>query len=190
MLPETLFEELVQGLDTRTPLGLRDRAVLEVLSSSGMRISELCGLLMENVDLDQGEIRVLGKGGRERIVLIDPRAIDWLQRYIHEARPDLIRLETRDLFLSVRGLRLSPRAIQERMRQLARIHGFEGKASPHALRHGFATRLLEAGADLRVVQELLGHASLSTTQIYTHVTPGHLRRVYEDSHPRSRGKDA
>ncbi len=190
LLPDAVLESLFDRLDVRTPLGLRDRAVLEVLASSGVRISELCNLRLDDVDLAQGELRVLGKGGKERIVLVDPRALDWLHRYLDEARPGLAAPGERGLFLGRQGRVLAPRAIQDRMRRLADEVGHPGPASPHVLRHGFATRLLEAGADLRVVQELLGHASLSTTQIYTHVTPGHLQRVYEDSHPRSGLKDA
>lgn len=190
LLPDHVLEALLERLDVRTPLGLRDRAVLEVLASSGIRISELCNLRLEDVDLGQGELRVFGKGGKERIVLVDPRAVGWLGRYLEEVRPGLACSGENALFLGNRGRPLAPRAIQDRMKKLADGLGHPGPASPHVLRHGFATRLLEAGADLRVVQELLGHASLSTTQIYTHVTPGHLQRVYEDSHPRSGAGDA
>jgi integrase/recombinase XerC len=173
------------------PLGLRDRAVLEVLYGSGLRVSELCGLDLDDMDLAENHITVLGKGRKERRVPLSGPAARALSAYL-EARASLSERsgatgtmsDRHALFLNVRGTRLGPRSVR---RILDRYVDAEGArhVNPHALRHSFATHLLDNGADLRTVQELLGHESLATTQIYTHVSTERLRTVYEQSHPRA-----
>ena len=166
------------------PLGLRDRALLEMLYSSGMRVSEIASLQLAQIDWDEGEVVILGKGNKERVVLLDPRSCQWGRRYEQEARPYLADSEIATLFVNREGTPLTPRSIQRMLRKQAQRAGIEKAVTPHMLRHTFATHLLEGGADLRVVQELLGHVSLSTTQIYTHVSQERLRDVYRQAHPR------
>lgn len=193
-LPRFLYqsdlEKLLSAPDPSTPLGLRDRALLETLYATGLRVSELVGLTVSQV-AEAAELQVMGKGGRARIVLLGEPARRALARYLEAARPHLLsrRPDGDDdgaLFLNARGGRLTDRGV----RRIVHKHLLKACAQhdigPHALRHTFATHLLEAGADLRAVQELLGHASLATTQIYTHVTRGRLREVYEQAHPRAR----
>jgi len=178
--------KLLEVPDTKTPLGLRDKALLETIYACGLRIGEVVALNEENVDLSYGCIRVLGKGAKERIVPIGACAADALRDYLKHGRPHLIKkskLETNALFLNYKGERLGERGIRKILNKCLLKAGM-GKSSPHVLRHSFATHLLENGADLRVVQELLGHVSLSTTQIYTHVTRTRLKQVYENAHPR------
>ena len=186
-LPSVLTIEEIERLlatpDTTTPLGIRDRCLFEVLYATGLRVSELLGLKVEQIDWTRRSIQVMGKGSKERIVLIGDLAIDALERYIHESRPQLERgLACDALFLSHLGTPLSVRGfhlvLQNHLAQ-ARI---TRHVTPHTLRHSFATHLLEGGADLRTVQELLGHASVSTTQVYTHVSEGYLRDVYARAH--------
>ena len=176
-LPETPrpreVEAELETLDQDGPLGLRNRALVELVYSAGLRSREAVDLDLADVDFDQEQVHVHGKGGRERVVPLGEEAAHWLARYLHEARPQLTRDAVDALFLSARGRRLDTSTL----RRVA--------PHPHRLRHAFATHLLEGGADLRVIQELLGHSSLSTTQVYSHVDARRLRRVYDRSHPRS-----
>jgi len=171
------------------PVGARDRAVLELLYGAGLRVAELCGLDLEDVDLRRGTVHVVGKGNKERRVPIGEPALRALRFYVSDARSSFLEgrefvTESHVLFLNSRGRRLSPRSVRA---LLAKYLAGEGRSpvNPHALRHSFATHLLDGGADLRAVQELLGHESLATTQIYTHVSTDRLRAVYEQSHPRA-----
>ena len=175
---------LLETPDPTTPQGLRDRAVMELFYAAGLRISELTGLAVGQVDLFSRELRVVGKGAKERLVLIGQPAAAAIKAYLKHGRPKLLGKSRSDaLFLSYQGARLSTRWIQEQVLRYARLAGIRQEVHPHLLRHSFATHLLDGGADLRVVQELLGHASLSTTQIYTHVSRGQARKVYLASHP-------
>lgn len=175
------------------PVGVRDRAVLEVLYGSGLRVAELCGLDLDDVDTHEGSVRVTGKGRKERRVPLTVPACSALARYTAEARPLLAAkapggngntVAASAVFLNQRGRRLNPRSVRASLDRLLRAEG-RPAVGPHALRHSFATHLLDNGADLRIVQELLGHESLATTQIYTHVSTERLRAVYERSHPRA-----
>ncbi len=167
--------------------GLRDRAVLETLYGGGLRVSELVGVDVDDVDLEEGSVRVLGKGGKERDVPIGRHARDALGAYLTRVRPQIATARSRSaMFLNLRGGRLTRQGCSGILEQHASAAGIEKKVSPHTLRHSFATHLLEGGADVRVVQELLGHASVATTQVYTLVTKEHLREVYFTSHPRAR----
>ena len=168
------------------PVGVRDRALLELLYGSGIRVSELCGLDLGDLDLRSGRFRVTGKGRKERRLPMTPQACDWVRRYTAEARPQLLRKDasaTDALFLNTRGTRIGPRSVRSVVAKYSRET--TGAIGPHALRHTFATHLLDGGADLRTVQELLGHENLATTQIYTHVSMERLKTVYEQSHPRA-----
>jgi integrase/recombinase XerC len=189
-LPKYLTHEEVQKLlqapDTSTAQGLRNRAILETLYASGVRVSELSGLNVESVNLRTGEMRVVGKGDKERLVLLGRPAIAALKAYLQVGRPEQARdKHRRALFLNRLGGRLSVRSISTIVRKAGIQAGLAKKVTPHLLRHTFATHLLEGGADLRVVQELLGHSSLETTQIYAHVTQRHARDSYDHAHPRS-----
>ena len=167
--------------------GMRDRAVLETLYAGGLRVSELVGLDVDDVDLEEGSVRVLGKGGKERDVPIGRHARDAVGAYLSRVRPQIATARSRSaMFLNLRGGRLTRQGCAGILEQHAAAAGIEKKVSPHTLRHSFATHLLEGGADVRVVQELLGHASVATTQVYTLVTKEHLREVYYTSHPRAR----
>ena len=178
---------LLDAADPSTPAGLRDRAILELLYGSGVRISELTGLDVDDVDLDEGSLRVLGKGGKERDVPIGRFGRDAIGAYLTRARGSFATGTGRGaLFLNQRGGRLSRQSCDRMVRAAARRAGIDRGVSSHTLRHSFATHLLEGGADVRVVQELLGHASVATTQIYTLITREHLREVYDTSHPRAR----
>ena len=172
----------------RSAAGLRDRAVLETLYAAGLRVSELVGLDVDDVDLEEGSVRVLGKGGKERDVPLGRYARDAITSYLTRVRPGLARPRSRSaLFLNRRdGGRLTRQGVTGILQQHAAAAGIAKKVSPHTLRHSFATHLLEGGADVRVVQELLGHASVATTQVYTLVTKEHLREVYLTSFPRAR----
>jgi len=186
-LPRVLSVEEVQRLlaqpDPRTPEGLRDKALLELLYSSGLRVSELVGLDVHHVDLEAELVRVVGKGDRERVVPLGSYAVQALQAYLTSARPRLAG-SSAALFVSRSGRRLTRQWVWRLLRRYTRAAGISRPVSPHALRHSFATHLLEGGADLRSVQELLGHASISTTQVYTHVARPHLQEVFDRSHPR------
>jgi integrase/recombinase XerD len=181
-------QALVEAADPSTPLGLRDRAMLEVLYGSGLRVSELVGLPLGGIDLRAGLLRVVGKGDRERLVPLGEPAAQALAAYLEEGRPVLARACARDCdaaFLSRRGRAMSRQNFFERLRRLALAAGIDRRrVSPHVLRHAFATDLLAGGADLRAVQAMLGHADLSTTQIYTHVERSRLRDTVERRHPR------
>jgi integrase/recombinase XerD len=186
-LPTVLTVEEIESLlaapDRSTPLGLRDRCLLEVLYATGLRVSELLALTVDDVDWVTRTIRVRGKGSKERIVLLGDLAVDALETYIHRGRPPLLKdRATTALFLSHLGRPLSVRGFHLVLRQQLGTAGITRPVTPHTLRHSFATHLLEGGADLRTVQELLGHTNLSTTQVYTHVSEGHLREVYARAH--------
>ena len=171
----------------RSAKGLRDRAVLETLYGAGLRISELVGLDVDDVDLEEGSVRVLGKGGKERDVPIGRYARDSISAYLTRVRPQIATTRSRSaLFLNLRGGRLTRQGCTGILQQHVAGADITKRVSPHTLRHSFATHLLEGGADVRVVQELLGHASVATTQVYTLVTREHLREVYFTSHPRAR----
>ncbi len=186
-LPQALTHEAVAALlgapPPDGPAGLRDRAILEVLYAGGLRVGELVGLTLDTVRGD--ELHVRGKGGRDRLVVIGTQAAAALRRYLTEGRPRLLRTPADAVFLNARGGTLSTRAVQLIVDRWIRAAAVQQRTSPHVLRHTFATHLLDGGADLRVVQELLGHASLATTQIYTHVSREHLKRVYAQAHPRA-----
>ena len=183
--------KLLEAPDLATPQGLRDRALLELLYASGLRVSELVSLNLEQVNLNTNEIRVRGKGDKERLVLIGRPAAEALSTYLSQGRPKLfgakIRM-TNALFINRYGERLIERGVQKILEKYANIAGIDKRVHPHLLRHTFATHLLDGGADLRVVQELLGHADLSSTQIYTHVTKSQARKVYLAAHPRAQEK--
>jgi integrase/recombinase XerC/integrase/recombinase XerD len=166
-------DDALDGLDGDGPLGLRNRALLELVYSAGLRSREAVELDLADVDFEQEQVRVHGKGGKERVVPLGEEAAHWLARYLRDARPELARGAENALFLSNRGKRLDTSTLRRLF------------AHPHRLRHAFATHLLDGGADLRTIQELLGHSSLSTTQVYSHVDARRLRRVYDRSHPRS-----
>jgi len=188
-LPKALTEEEVEGLLAAPPLddpvGLRDRAMLEVLYASGLRVSELVGLSLGQVNSRQGVVRVLGKGSKERLVPLGEEALDWLARYLAEARPELVRGRLSDaLFPTRRGGAMTRQAFWYLIKRYAGQAGIRKPLSPHTLRHSFATHLLNHGADLRVVQMLLGHSDLSTTQIYTHVARERLKSLHASHHPR------
>jgi site-specific recombinase XerD len=166
-------DRLLAALEGDGPLALRNRAAFELAYSAGLRSQELVGLSLGDVDFEQESVRVLGKGGKERVVPLGEEASYWVRRYLTEARPALVRGPTATLFLSARGHPLDTSTLRRLV------------PNPHRLRHAFATHLLEGGADLRTIQELLGHASLSTTQMYSHVDGRRLRRVYDRAHPRA-----
>jgi len=183
------IERLLNAPDLTTPQGQRDRALLELLYASGLRVSELVSLNLEQIDLITGEIRVRGKGSKERVTLMGKPAINALTTYLNQGRPKL--LSTRGssaLFLNRYGGRFTVRSVQKTLGKYAKIANVGKRVHPHMLRHTFATHLLDGGADLRVVQELLGHANLSSTQIYTHVPKSRARKVYLAAHPMARGK--
>jgi len=188
-LPDSLSEEEVETLldapAVGEALGLRDRAMLELLYACGLRVSELVNLTMEQIDLTQGVVRLMGKGSKERLVPLGEEAVDWLQRYIAQSRPELAAgASARALFITRRGKAMTRQAFWYRLRHYAVKSGINKALSPHTLRHAFATHLLNHGADLRVVQMLLGHSDLSTTQIYTHVARERLKELHARHHPR------
>ncbi len=188
-LPDSLSEAEVELLlaapDTGEPLGLRDRAMLELLYACGLRVSELVNVSTEQVNLTQGVVRLMGKGNKERLVPLGEEAAAWLQRYINEGRPGLAAAAgARQLFITRRGKGMTRQAFWYRLKYYAVKSGINKKLSPHSLRHAFATHLLNHGADLRVVQMLLGHSDLSTTQIYTHVARERLKELHAQHHPR------
>lgn len=193
-LPKFLSDDEVylifNQLDNSNPSQFRDRVILEVMYATGMRISELCGLNFTNLNLEENEITVFGKGGKERIVLISNRAKQLLDEYINNIRSsfDLKNEKKYDspIFLNKMGFRLNQRSIHRTLANIVNSLNIPKNISPHIFRHTFATRLLEKGADLRVVQELLGHASISNTQIYTHVSTERLKQAYVKAHPRAK----
>jgi integrase/recombinase XerD len=188
-LPKSLTEEEVEALinapDTASTLGLRDRAMLEVLYATGLRVSELIGLRLSQVNLRQGVVRVMGKGNKERLVPLGEEAVDWIEKYQREARLSLFKLEPNDvMFPSNRGKLMTRQTFWHAIKRYALVAGIQKNISPHVLRHAFATHLLNHGADLRVVQMLLGHSDISTTQIYTHVARERLKELHAEHHPR------
>jgi len=183
------MERLLEAPDLSTPQGQRDRALMELLYASGLRVSELVNLNLEQVNLDSHEIRVWGKGSKERMVLMGEPAAKALSAYLRQGRPKLLgKKRSSALLLNRYGERLPERRVQRILGKYANIAGIDKGVHPHMLRHTFATHLLDGGADLRVVQELLGHASLSSTQIYTHVTKTQARKVYLSAHPMAQEK--
>jgi integrase/recombinase XerD len=188
-LPETLnqvqvnrlLEVNIQG----RPFPLRDRAILELFYASGLRISELTGVRLENLNLQERIIRVVGKGSKTRLVPIGRTACDAIDQYLTQERVDLVARKTgNEVFLSRHGKKLTTQRVWQIIKEIAASAGFETNVYPHLLRHSFATHLLANGADLRVIQELLGHADISTTQIYTHVDQSHLKSIHKQFHPR------
>lgn len=177
------------SIDANQPLAVRDQAVMELMYSSGLRLSELTALDLPDVDLDAGLVTVIGKGRKTRVVPIGRKANAVLQHWLR-VRNDLLPpgSEQRALFIARSGRRLAARSVQQRLGQWARHQGMEGRVHPHMLRHSFASHLLESSGDLRAVQELLGHADISTTQIYTHLDFQHLADVYDKAHPRAKRK--
>jgi integrase/recombinase XerD len=190
LLPEMLSEQEVAELLAielpMTPLGLRDRAMLEVLYASGLRASEIVGLRLENYLREQKLLRVIGKGNRERIVPIGDKAIAAVEAWIATGRPQLVKPKTGgEVFLGEHGRRLTTARLWQIVQEMAKLAGLKKKIWPHLLRHSFATHLLTHGADLRAIQEMLGHASLATTQIYTHVDHARLKQIHRQFHPRA-----
>jgi integrase/recombinase XerD len=189
-LPETLNEpdigRLLEAVDTTVPLGLRDRAMIELLYASGLRAAELVGARLENLDLDQRVIRVAGKGGKTRLVPVGAKARDAISAYLEKERPQLVTQRTGShVFLSRHGKGLGTVRLWQIVKCHAKRAGLPQNVYPHLLRHSFATHLLGGGADLRIIQEMLGHADISTTQIYTHVEQGRLKAVHRKFHPRA-----
>ncbi|MBQ0711366.1 MAG: site-specific tyrosine recombinase XerD [Porticoccus sp.] len=188
-LPKSLSESDVESLlaapNTDTPIGLRDRTMLEVLYATGLRVSELVGLKLHQVNTRQGVVRVFGKGSKERMVPLGDEALSWLDRYVKNSRPVLLNEVQSDvLFPSTRAREMTRQTFWHRLKQHVQQAGIDKPLSPHTLRHAFATHLLNHGADLRVVQLLLGHSDLSTTQIYTHVASSRMKSLHEQHHPR------
>lgn len=184
VMSEADVEALLQAPDTQSVLGLRDRAMLELLYATGLRVTELVSLKFDQVNVRQGVLRVMGKGSAERMVPFGEEALYWLERYLQEARPALAEGITDALFPSQRGEQMTRQTFWHRIKLHARAADIQVVISPHTLRHAFATHLLNHGADLRMVQLLLGHSDLSTTQIYTHVTRARLQELHAKHHPR------
>jgi integrase/recombinase XerD len=190
-LPETLsadhLRNLLDSIDPSKPLGKRDLAILELFYSSGLRLSELCQARLENLDEDDAILRVTGKGNKTRLVPVGNRALQAIAQYLVSERPELVKAgkTSSHVFLSIRGGPLSPDRVRQIVKQRAQQAGLPHTIYPHLLRHSFATHLLEGGADLRVIQELLGHADISTTQIYTHLDQKHLMQTHRNHHPRA-----
>ncbi|CAH7070771.1 site-specific recombinase [Vibrio chagasii] len=190
-LPKDLSEEQVDALldapDPNDPIELRDKAMLELLYATGLRVTELVSLTMENISLRQGVVRVIGKGGKERLVPMGENAVDWIESFIEQGRPQLLGDNSSDVvFPSKRAKQMTRQTFWYRIKHYAVIAGIDTELlSPHVLRHAFATHLLNYGADLRVVQMLLGHSDLSTTQIYTHVATERLKQIHTQHHPRA-----
>jgi integrase/recombinase XerD len=188
-LPKALSEQqvvdLLEAPDVDSPLGLRDRTMLELMYASGLRVSELVGLEFADVNINQGVIRVLGKGNKERLVPLGEEALTWLERYLASGRPELMKgAECQHVFVTARKAGMTRQAFWHAIKRCARLASIDQAVSPHMLRHSFATHLLNHGADLRVVQLLLGHSDLSTTQIYTHIAREGLKAMHSKHHPR------
>jgi integrase/recombinase XerD len=188
-LPEVLslseVEAIMEAPQVKTRQGLRDKAALEVLYATGLRVSELCGLMISNTNLEIGFIKCSGKGGKERIVPIGRTATEWVTKYMERVRPKLARSNSPgNLFLSRLGKPLSRQSFWKMIKTYTSLAGIKREITPHTLRHSFATHLLEHGADLRSVQEMLGHANISTTQLYTHINRERLKSIHTKYHPR------
>jgi integrase/recombinase XerC len=186
-LPEDALSRLLDAPTKGSTFGARDRAILEMLYSAGLRVSELTGLDLEDVDIDAGLVKVRGKGKRERLAVVGKPAISALRKWL-DRRAKLVAVRARPqaaLYLNKNGTRLTSRSVGRLLQKYLAVAGLGAEASPHTLRHSFATHLLDRGADIRAVQELLGHRSLATTQIYTHVTTKRLRESYRKAHPRA-----
>lgn len=181
--------KILEQPDVLSFLGLRDKAILEIMYACGLRISELIGLSVNDIFLKEGFIRVLGKGSKERVVPVGSEAIHWLKRYLVKSRPNLAKQFSQNiLFLNNRGQRLSRMGVWKILKFYVDKAGIKKKVYPHTLRHCFATHLLEGGADLKAVQEMLGHADISTTEIYTHLDTSYLKQVHKEAHPREQEK--
>jgi len=186
VLPTDTVTALLEAPDHTTPTGIRDRAVLEVLYATGARVSEVSALRLRDLDLTQGQVTLMGKGSKERIVPMHRIAVESVRTYVRDGRPQFVSADSGEfLFLSARGHRYSSDAIRRMFKKHLAAVGTASTLSPHALRHTFATHLLDSGADLRTVQELLGHVALSTTQIYTHLSTQRLQDVHRSAHPRA-----
>lgn len=188
-LPATLsgpeIDALMAAPDTTQPLGLRDRAMFELMYATGLRVSELVNLRLDQMHLSLNLLEVTGKGDKQRIVPVSPQAVDWVNQYLQTSRPALIKkTPPAVVFVNFHGRQLTRQGIWKNLKAYIQALGIEKDVTPHTLRHSFATNLLENGADLRVVQELLGHADISTTQIYTHLSNKKIMKVYHDTHPR------
>lgn len=188
-LPKTLneqeVEQILESVKPDTPLGMRDRAILELLYASGLRLAETVNALLENLHLEEGFIRVTGKGNKTRVVPVGGSARKAIEHYLRSGRPQLVKPKTSShIFITVRGSKLSPSRLWQIVRERAKLAGIDAPVHPHQLRHSFATHLLGGGADLRVIQEMLGHADISTTQIYTHIDERRLKEVHRKFHPR------
>jgi len=186
VLTETEVNSLLDAPDTSTKYGCRDRAILETMYATGLRVSELVHLKLDDLHLEMGLIQTLGKGNKERIIPIGDVAIDWLNRYLRDSRPQLLKnRQSPYVFLNAHGSGLSRQSIWKKIKQYVALVGIKKDVTPHTLRHSFATHILENGADLRVLQELLGHSDISTTQIYTHISKKRMTEVYRKYHPRA-----
>jgi len=188
-LPKAMSEQQVEDLlaapDTETALGIRDRAMLETLYATGLRVSELVDLTLLEISLQVGVVRIIGKGNKERLVPLGEQAVDWVERYQQISRPDLLKQKQSDeLFITARGAGMTRQAFWHIIKKYALRAGIQQTLSPHTLRHAFATHLINHGADLRSVQMLLGHSDLSTTQIYTHIARERLQSMHAEHHPR------
>jgi integrase/recombinase XerD len=189
VLDQNETEKLLIQPDVSSDLGIRDKAILEFLYATGVRISELLNLKRTNLLFEVGFVRVWGKGEKERIIPVGEVAIEWVDRYLKESRPHLKSPDSRDVvFLNVRGSPPSRMGVWKIIKKYVDLALIKKKVSPHTLRHSFATHLLEGGADLRAVQEMLGHADISTTQIYTHLDREYLKQILRDYHPREKGQ--
>ena len=189
LLPKTInqkdVKKLLESIETSDPLGMRDRALIELLYSSGLRLGEIMEALLENLYLEEGHIRVTGKGNKTRIVPIGKKALEEINNYLDKGRKKLVNSKsTSHIFLSIRGKKLSPSRIWQIVKERSKRAHIKSPIHPHQLRHSFATHLLSGGADLRIIQELLGHADISTTQTYTHVDEKGLKKVHKKFHPR------
>ncbi len=190
-LPDTLdVDQMARLLDLRgdDPVVVRDLAIMELFYSSGLRLAELVGLELADLDLAEATVRVTGKGRKTRILPVGRMARTAIERWLGR-RPDMADPGETALFVGVRGRRISPRTVQQRLRHWAQVSGVPQRVYPHLFRHSFATHMLESSRDLRSVQEMLGHADISTTQVYTHLDFQHLAQIYDQAHPRARRKD-
>lgn len=185
------MEELLDSIDTSTPLGVRNKAMLELMYASGLRCSEVVNLTLVQIDFQNQILLIHGKGNKDRYVPFHDYASDWLKDYIDDARKTLMNVQHQDhdfVFVNKNGGRMTNRGVQNIVERISMNYDASRKIHPHTFRHSFATHLLESGVDLRIVQELLGHANLSTTQVYTHISNKYLKEVYDETHPRNKMK--